>query len=738
MEAMTAHQVSVDTDAMSDSDLADTAGINRRQFVVRSAAAGGFLIGLAGVGSNLAAAQSVAASVGAWVRIDTSGGATVLCGSSEMGQGVMSGLAQVLAEELKVDWTKVQTEHAPASAVYGNPRFGGLQLTGGSSSIRGYYNAMRLAGAAAREMLISAAVALGGGDRSTYTAALGRVTNTANGQSWLYGTLAPTAQTMVPPTNPPLTASSQFTLIGKPLPRPDIPAKVDGSAVFGIDVRLPNMLYAAVKHCPTIGGTLATTPSVPNGAIAVVPLGNAVAVVAANTWLAMQAVAQLRVNWNIPASSSALDSAQILSQAQQLLQSGPAVLAESVGDAITALRTQVAAGKSLNLTYSLPYLAHATMEVMNCTAVVTAQSCEIWVPTQAQAFVVSTARRITGLPASSITVHTTLLGGGLGRKFEQDYVAQAITVAKSLAGRPVKLTWTREQDFGNDQYRPMGLVQVQTGLDPSGQVVAWSCRNVSPSIAYQRNNAAVVAGGVDNSAVEGATQLPYGIANRRVDWVRHPAAVPVGYWRSVGHSINCFAVESSIDELAVLANVDPVQFRRNMLANNPTCLAVLNAAAELAGWSTPVPTGSARGVALSVGFGSTVATVVELTQAGGAMKVLKVACVIDCGPVINPDSVEAQIQSAIVHGMSSSLWGQVTFDAGIASASNFNNHRMMRIVDMPRISVRVMPSAAALGGVGEPGVPPIAPALANAWARLTGKRLRSLPMFPNANTMTRI
>ena len=715
------------------------AGRARREFIVKSAKTSGLLLGVTmsgalplGVNLSRAFAGPLGApsSVTLWVKIGTDESITILVGSAEMGQGVATSLTQIVAEELQADWSKVRFEFAPADPAYAN-FVTHAQLTGGSMSIRGYYDGLRKAGAAAREMLRSAAAATWGVPTASCTVSNGIVSTTVGGntRTLSFGALALQAAQLPVPQDPPLLPNSAFRIIGKPVTRLDLPAKTNGSAVFGIDVRVPGMVYAAIKHCPSFGGTLAHAPATPNGALAVVPLDNAVAVVVGdNTWHAIQLARSLNVAWSIPASAAGLETGQIMAAAQQLLISGTPAIAESRGNAAAAF---AAATRQFSQNYDVPYLAHATMEPLCCTASVTATGCEIWAPTQAAGFVVGTAAAITGFAASQITVHTTLLGGGLGRKFEQDFVAQAIRVSKAIS-RPVKLTWSREEDFGHDQYRPMALARVQAGLDASGNIVAWSNRIVSPSILYQRGW--IPATAVDSQAVDGAIDLPYAMPNRQVEYVRHPAAVPVGFWRSVGHSINAFVVESAIDELALLAGVDPLAYRQRLLAGDARSLNVLNKAAELAGWGTPPPSGSARGIAFAQGFGSYVAQVVEISGTASKISIRRVSCAIDCGTVVNPDTVEAQMQGGIVHGLTAAMWGRMTFANGVASPKNFNGYRMMRMRDMPKVAVSVMASGGFIGGVGEPGVPPAAPALANAYARLTGIRLRSLPLFPGAVT----
>lgn len=696
--------------------------LDRRQFLT---ATGGLLLGvtLESV-TRLSLAQGGAPPpIPAWVRIGADESVTILMGGGEMGQGIWSGLAQAVAEELKVDWNRIKLESVAPDQAW---------ITGGSSGIRFYLGKMRVVGATAREMLIAAAAKTWNVSPTLCKATQGTVVNTVTSASLTYGALAPLAATMPVPAHPPLTPIAEFKYIGKSMPRLDLPAKTDGSAQFGIDTHLPGMLFAVVKHCPVLGGTLKSTPAVPPGASAVVPLDNAVAVVASNTWQAMQAAAELQVSWNIPSSASSVDSGVFLTQAKQLMTNGTSVIAEQVGDVAGAFGR---AAKVVDATYYLPYLAHAYMEVLNCTVNLTATKCEIWAPTQAPGWVLGTASAITGMPASKITVHTTLMGGGLGRKIEQDYISQAVRVAKAL-GKPVKLTWPREQDMAHDQYRPMALVNVKAALDTNGAIIGWNNRIVSPSILFQRGWINGTA--EDSQSTDGATALVYGFGSRLVDYVRHPAPVPVGFWRSVGHSINAFAVESALDEVALATNTDPLTLRQRLLTGSsdplaPRSLAVLNAAATLGGWGTPVLPGRARGIAFSAAFDSLVAEVAEISQpAAGTIQVHKVACVIDCGATVNPDSVKAQMQGGVLHGLSAALWGEVTFKGGKANVRNFSNYRVLRMHEAPVVNVKMLNSLAKLGGAGEPGVPAIAPAVANAYARLTGTRVRNLPFFPGS------
>ncbi|MCE9518994.1 MAG: molybdopterin-dependent oxidoreductase [Verrucomicrobia bacterium] len=731
-------------------------GLKRRDFLVTLA--GGLSVGfLTGITGRLFGAGAVTTTpVNSYVKVGSDGSITLLYGGSEMGQGSMSGLAQILAEELMVDWKQIVVEQALAGSI--------TYVTGGSSAVRTNYSPLRTAGATARELLVAAAMlATGDQTRSSYAAASGKIVYTPSGGgatlTWNYGDLAvlaagTDAQALLPAVIP-LTNPANFRIIGKPVARVDIPSKVNGSAIYGIDVWFPDMVFGVIKHCPTIGGVLAITPAKPAAAIAVVPCKasdnrgavvagtyNAVAVVASNTWAARNIARSLSVSWKLPTSTTNVDSAGILAQAQQLLTSGTPLVAESSNPGANApnMESQVAsamtgAAKQVGGTFSFPYVAHATMEPLNCTAKITFSgstpvSCEIWAPTQAANWVVGTAAGITGLPATAITVHVTMLGGGLGRKIEQDYISQAVQVAM-VVKKPVKLTWLREEDFGHDNYRPMALVQANAGLDAANKIAAWSYRIVTPSILGQRGW--LPPGAVDSQAVEGAVHLPYNLGTYITEWVSSPAGIPLGFWRSVGCSLNSFVTESMIDMLAKTAGIDPFVFRAGLITD-PRAKAVLAAADSLSSWRKSLVAGHAWGMAIVQSFGTWVCEVIEISQpVAGSLKIHRVACVVDCGTVVNPDSVEAQMQGGILHGLSNALWGQMTFTNGVANQTNFNKYRMLKMSEAPTITVQIMPSTAAPSGTGEPGVPPSAPALANAYASLsTGKRVTSLPFFPGA------
>jgi isoquinoline 1-oxidoreductase beta subunit len=707
----------------------ESGALGRRDFLFAGMAAGGGL--LVGVGlPTKSRAAGMPETLTAWVSVSPDGTVSLLCGSQEMGQGIYSGLAQIVAEELRADWTQVVVGPAPLASAYNNPAYG-AQITAGSASVRGYFPALLQAGAIARQMLIQAGARSLGVTAGKCIAMNGTVLDPASGRSVTFASVAAAAAKLTPPKSAPLYSRNGFTLVGQPVLRPEIPAKVTGATVYGLDVVVPGMVYGAVRLCPTRGGTVAKISHLPAGC-QIVNLGTGIAAVMSpgancTTWAAIQAAKATNVAWKIPANAAQQSTAAILTLAEGLLSIGTPIVAETMGNAAAA---QASAASVLTLTYILPYLPHTTMEPPNCTASVTATSCEIWAPTQDPGGAQAAAAWITGLSLSQIRVHCVQMGGGLGRKLEQDFVSYAVMASKAV-GRPVQIMFPREQDFTQDQYRPMAVCRATIGLDSAGGIVSWAYRNVSPSILGQRN--LITPGQLDGQASEGSTALPYGLANRQIDWVQHPATIPVGFWRSVGNSINVFAVESAIDEAAHASKADPLAFRQLMLAGNGRALAVLNAAASLGGWGSLPRPGAARGIALHQSFGSLVACVVEVTQTASGIQLLNVACAVDCGMVINPDTAAQQVEGGIIQGLSSALWGQIQFRNGVAQTTNFTTYRLVKMADMPAIQVTfVQTPGAALGGVGEVGVPCVAPALANAWFALTKRRLRNLPLFPKA------
>lgn len=735
-----------------------------------------------------------ATAINAWVRINTNGTAELMFGGCEMGQGTMTGLAQLLAEELKVDWSQIQIQRPSTAENANSPstpypstqlaKTSFRYLTGGSSGIARRWLPLRIAGAQARELLVAAAmvklefpdapgaVGVADYDRANYVARNARVTHTPSATTWSYGALVDVAatvdaQALVPNLDDPatlLTPAASFRVIGQRVQRPDLPSKVNGSAKFGIDVWMPGMVFGVVKHCPTFGGVLAATPAKPSGCLGVIPLKawdnrgavvkdsyNAVAVISDNTWRANRFAKSLAVSWKLPASLASVDSATIDKVAKARLLAPPAGMWQAEPAATTdpvAIAANEAAvnsalsssAKTVQATFSLPYVPHATMEVLNCTADVifagtTPIACEVWAPTQNASACLNTAMAITGLAADKVIVHTTLLGGGLGRKIEQDYIAQAVQAAMAV-NAPVKLTWMREEDFAHDNYRPMAAIQARAGLDSLKNITGWSYRVATPSISWQRatatnNNRAKL----DNQAIEGAIALPYTRGAVSVEWIPlddDVAGVPVGYWRSVGCSLNTFAVESIVDMLATAAGEDPFLFRQKRITD-PRMLAVLAAADTLSAWRKTPVSGRAWGMALSKAFGTIVCEVVQISQpVAGALTIHRVDCVVDCGIAVNPDAVEAQMQGGIIHGLNATLWGRSTFLNGVAQQTNFRTSRMMRLSEAPVINVKIVQNQYDPSGTGEPAVPPVAPAVANAYAKLKGIRQTSLPFFPTA------
>jgi isoquinoline 1-oxidoreductase beta subunit len=710
-------------------------GLTRRELLVRAAAGGGLMVGCMLPGTGDALAQTTSAAVTAWIVVAADGTVTLRIPATEMGQGIMTGLAQVMADELRVDWADIQVMHAPVDAAHGGTNAGPWgRFTGGSLSMRLFAPGLRQAAANAREMLIAAAAAQG--LTGTLRAVSGTVTNGT--QSLPYGTLAPAAAKVRLAANVPLNQYPR-RYVGTSARRVDIVPKIDGSARFGIDVFLAGMVFAVVKHCPTIGGTVGNVGSKPAGALAVVPVkgrpgtaADGVAVVAATTWDAMRAARSLAVNWILPTDAAANDSAHISARAAWLMDNAAPVVAESSAGAAGLVAGLAAPNVAIRASYALPFLAHATMEPLNCTVRYTPGApgkCEVWAPTQAPDLTAATARSLC--PTGTVVkVVNTLAGGGFGRKFEQDFIRQAVQAGLALPGKPVKLTWPREEDFAHDQYRPMALSRVQAAANAAtGRITAWHHRIVTPSIAVQRGGD---PSALDPSAVEGAVDLTYALDPCLVEYVRHDTTLPVGYWRSVGFSLNTFAVECAMDELAAALKVDPIQFRLDNL-DDARMVKVLTALRSFSNWGTAPAAGRARGVAIAKGFGSWIGQVAEVSvnATSGAVRVHRVATVIDVGTAVNPDAIRGQIEGAVAQAMAATLWVQQSFVNGVAQATNFHRYRPVRLAEMPQVDVQIL-QGGGVGGVGEPGLPCVAPAIANACARLKGEaaRRRALPFFP--------
>ncbi len=665
----------------------------------------------------------------AWLRIDPDDSVRVVVDRSEMGQGVTTALPMLLAEELEADWTKVKIEFAPADKAYINPLFG-MQGTGGSTSVRAAWMPLRKAGAQAREMLITAAAQGWGVNRAECRAERGAVTHAKTRRRLRYGQLAQRAAAVPVPADVPLKDPKTWTILGKPTKRLDSPVKVNGRAQFGIDVRVPGMRVALVARSPVFGGKVksfdATAAKAVEGVRDVVQISSGVAVVGTGYWPAKQGRDALQVVWD-EGPNAAVSNATI-SQLFADRAGQPGAVARHDGDPDAALREGGGAAQRVEAVYELPFLAHATMEPMNCTAHVRPDGVDIWAPTQFQTGAQGIGAQIGGVPPEKVQVHTTYLGGGFGRRFELDFIQEALEVSKAAGGVPVKVIWSREDDIQNAQYRPANYHRLRAGLTAGGQPVAWTHRIVAPSI-MARVFPNSVQNGLDGEAVEGGKEMAYAVPNVHVDYALTDTGIPVGFWRSVNNSFNAFAVESFIDELAAAAKVDPFEYRRGLLSNAPRHRAVLELAAAKAGWGTPLPAGRARGIAVHKSFESIVAEVAEVSvSSAGEVRVHRVVCAVDCGMFVNPDTIEAQMQSGIVYGLTAALKGAITIDRGRVQQSNYHDYQMLRMAEMPVVEVHIVSSGEAPGGVGEPGTPPIAPAVCNAIFAATGKRIRRLPI----------
>ena len=707
---------------------------SRRNFLKASLLAGGGLI--VGVhipglnGSAKAAQQGISTFVpNAFLRIAKDGSVTVIGNHSEMGQGAYTSGAMTIAEELDADWTKIRVEPAPVDPAYNHPIYG-VQITGGSTSTWSEWDRLRKAGAAARQMLLAAAAQTWNVDPSTCRTGNGHVIHASSQRRLSYGELVEKASTLTPPQNVTLKDPKDFKIIGKAIKRLDTPDKTNGKAVFGLDVNVPGMLVAVVARPPVFGGKLKSfnadkTKAVP-GVRYVVEIERGVAVVADGFWPAKLGREALEIVWDEGPRASLDSRTQREEYAGLAKKTG--VVAKNEGEAVSALSK---ASKKLEAIYDLPYLAHATMEPMNCVADVRADSCEIWVGTQFQSGDRDAAARDTGLKPEQVKLHTTLLGGGFGRRSPLDshVVREAVQISKTVKV-PVKVVWTREDDMRGGYYRPRAYHTVSAGLDGNGKPVAWQQRIVCQSIFVGTPfEPAVVKNGVEETAVEGAADLPYDIPNLLVEWHQAPDGVPVFILRSVGHSHTAFVVETFVDELAHAAGKDPFEFRNALLGKHPRHKRVLEFVAEKAGWGKAMSNGRGRGLAVHESFGSYVAQVAEVSiSKDRGLRVHRVVCAVDCGPVVNPDIVRAQMEGGIVFGLTAALYGEITFEKGRVRQGNFHDYPMLRMHEMPQIEVHIVPSEDKMGGAGEVGVPPVAPAVANAVFALTSKRIRRLPI----------
>ncbi len=705
---------------------------SRRNFLKASALVGGGLVVAFVVpgGRKLAFAQAPAGATlvpNAFLRIGADDRVTVLLAHSEMGQGIWTTLPMLINEELDADWSKISVEHAPAAPAYAHTAFG-AQMTGGSTTTWSEFDRYRQAGATARTLLVQAAAARFGVAVADCRAGNGRVI--AGNQSASYGELAEAASALPPPGEVALKAPSEWKRIGKATRRLDTPEKVTGRAVFGIDVQFEGLKTAVVARAPVFGGSVksfdATAALAVAGVRKVVQVPSGVAVVADHFWAAKQGRDALQVEWDL-GPNAALDTDALRKQFGELAGT-PGAVAAQAGDAAKAL---AAAGKVVEAEYFVPYLAHAAMEPLNCTVRISDDGCELWTGTQFQTGDQGAAAAILGLKPEQVKINTTFLGGAFGRRAVpgSDFVSEAVHVAKA-AGMPVKTVWTREDDTRGGYYRPMFLERARVVLGEDGLPSAWHQVMVGQSIMLGTPFEGMIKDGVDASSVEGVSDSPYVKAtpDHRVDLHSPRTGIPVLWWRSVGHSQNAFVMESLVDELATAAGQDPLEYRRRLLKDHPRHLGVLNLAAEKAGWGAKLPEGRARGIAVHESFGSFVAQVAEVSVERGAVRVHRVVCAVDCGVAVNPLMIAAQMESGIVYGLTAALYGRIRVKDGRVQESNFHDYRPLRMDAMPVVETHIVPSTERPGGVGEPGTPPIAPAVANALFTLTGQRLRELPL----------
>jgi isoquinoline 1-oxidoreductase beta subunit len=707
-------------------------GIQRRDFLkVSVAASGGLVIGFQFPGiSRMASAQaSVSAFMpNAFVRIGTDERITVIVNHSEMGQGVYTSLPMLLAEELDADWTKVGYESAPVDPKYNHPAFG-MQVTGGSSSVWSGLEQFRQAGAAARAMLVAAAAQQWNVDAASCRTESGVVFNGSN-RKLTYGQLVGAAAKLTPPEHVQLKDPKTFKLIGKPIKRLDTPVKLNGEAVFGIDVKLPGMLTAVIARPPIFGAKMKSFDDSRArsraGVRKIIAVPTGVAVIADTFWQAKMAREALQVNWD-EGSMQNFSTSQMMQEFRERAKT-PGTSVRKEGDAAGALMN---AAKKIEAVYEVPYLSHLMMEPLNCTVDLRPDSCEVWTGSQFQTVDRANAAKAAGLPNEKVQLHTTFLGGGFGRRAnpQSDFVVEAVHVAKA-AGAPVKVIWTREDDMRGGWYRPAFLHAIEGGVDASGNAVSWRSRLVGQSIMTGTPFAAMLLKGkdYDPASVEGVDDLPYAIPNVTVESHQAEINVPVQWLRSVGHSHTAFAVECFMDELAFLAQKDPYQFRRQLLLKQPRHLGVLDLAAQKAGWDKPLPKGMGRGIAVHFAFGSYSAHVAEVSVTDDKVRVHRMVCAIDCGQYVNPGIIAAQAEGGAIFGASAALFQELTFEGGRLQQTNFNTFPVMRINECPEIETYIVESKEKAGGIGEPGVPCAAPAIANAVFAATGKRIRRLPI----------
>jgi isoquinoline 1-oxidoreductase beta subunit len=701
--------------------------LTRRSMIATSAAAGGLLVTF---GPSARAGDAAApAPASAFIRIPPKGPIVLIMPRVEMGQGAYTSLAMLLAEELEVGLDQVVLEAAPPDAALYSDPINGEQVTGTSATTMAWYDPLRTAGATTRMLLVAAAAKQWKVNPGLLKAERGEVIDVIHGRRAWYGALAARAAALPVPAKVALKPADKCTLLGKPIQRVDQMAKIKGEAVFGIDVRLPGMVYATVAACPAFGGKLKrvddTKARAVKGVRQIVRLPDAVAVVADHMGAARKGLAALTLDWDL--GPGAADTSVTIGAAMAKASLSPGVVGIKTGDATAAL---AGAARRVEAVYEMPLLAHAAMEPINCTVHVRKGAVEVWTGTQAPVRARKAAAKGAGVAPEKVILHNQLLGGGFGRRLYVDHIAQAAAIARQVThpdGGPVKVVWTREEDIRHDHYRPAYYDRLAGGLDAHGKVVAWTHRVCASAVSYEWDPTSL-KDGLDPDAVDPAAG-PYAFPAVLADYVRvEPGQVPTGWWRGVGPTHNTFMVESFMDELAAAAGADPVKFRLALLEASPRAAGVLQLAAAKAGWGSPLPKGRGRGVSLAASFGSFLAEVAEVTVKDGQVKVDKVTCAVDCGRTVNPDTIRAQVEGGILFGLTAALWGEITVDKGAVVQSNFGDYRPMRIGEAPMVETFIVASGEAPGGIGEPPCSAIAPALANAVFAATGRRIRKLPL----------
>ena len=699
--------------------------LSRRTFVVTSVAAGGFALGFRWSSSPVMAAAGDGATLNAFVQVTADNRVSIVVPGSEIGQGVYTTLPKIVAEEMDADWDRVEVRLATADPAYGNPSKDGRQATGGSDATRGYYDVLRKSGAAAKDMLVRAAAGRLNVPASELTVDSGVISHTASDKSVTFGDVAEAAALLTPLEEPVLKDRADFKLLGRSVPRKDTPAKVDGSAVYSADMKLPGKLYAALRTSPVYGGEIVSDDrdDILNrpGVVAVTNVEGGMAVIADTFWQAKTAAEALTVEWDFK-GMDALNSADMWAEMRTSLDDEARPFFGAKGDAPATIAD---ASRTFEAEYEVPFLAHACMEPMVSTALVTDTACQLWSPSQQQDLAREGAAELSGLPLENVSLQNTFAGGGFGRKWEVDFDRQAVQVAMAVKGRPVSLIWTREQDIQHDRYRPAYVARIRAALDDDGNLIAMHSRLAGESILQFQDRPRNFP---DPTSVGGAVNASYNIPNTLIDYVEYKPVIPVGFWRGVSSSQNGFFSESAMDELAHLAGQDPYEYRRNLIVDKPRELAVLDKVADMAGWGRDLPAGHGLGIGFAPGFGSVNAQVIEVDATGDELKVVKIWCAYDCGFALDPSNVVHQMESGITYALSAALFGEITVENGAVVQSNFHDYDSMRLSNMPEVEVALIESEEIVGGVGEAAVPATAPALTGAIFAATGERIRRLPV----------